>query len=104
MQHGFGCLFYLRTGKTKIEVKYHHHPLLDNTTKLHYYNMLWSEIPFGMRREAEVQILEKSERKQKSSCKRRKVLHLCEKEEVRDDSSDDEKKNGRIKYGGRVLD
>ena len=66
--------------------------------------MLWSEIPFGMRREAEVQILEKSRRKQKSSCKRRKVLHLCEKEEVRDDSSDDEKKNGRIKYGGRVLD
>ena len=66
--------------------------------------MLWSEIPFGMRREAEVQILEKSERKQKSSCKRRKALHLCEKEEVRDDSSDDEKKNGRIKYGGRVLD
>ena len=41
--------------------------------------MLWSEIPFGMRREAEVQILEKSRRKQKSSCKRRKVLHLCEK-------------------------
>ena len=66
--------------------------------------MLWSEIPFGMRREAEVQILEKSERKQKSSCKRGKVLHLCEKEEVRDDSSDDEKKNGRKRYGGRVLD
>ena len=33
---GSGAFFaFLPTGKTKIEVKYHH-PLLDNTTKLHF--------------------------------------------------------------------